>query len=167
MIIAHIIARLKRLFTAWKDYLVRVEKDYFIYNGLKKTLVLRWVEKDYLWVEKDYLRLHWLWSNCCRIVSLFLITCHTFNQSMNKNIWMTYNYKIFPIWNSPVHGYIMHVMGTSWVHISVIFISTMKQNYGAVLHKPWTALILKVYDLSTPLDDLILCYGDKNELRQV
>ena len=52
--------------------------------GLKR-LFMAW--KDYLWLEKDYLR---LWSNFCRIVSLFLITWHTFNQSMNMNIWVTY-----------------------------------------------------------------------------
>ena len=43
--------------------------------------------KDYLRVEKDYLR---LWPSFFRIVSLFLITWRTFNQSMDKNIWMPY-----------------------------------------------------------------------------
>ena len=52
--------------------------------GLKKTITA-W--KDYLWVEKDYLR---LWPGFFGIVSLFLITWRTFNQSMNKNIWMPY-----------------------------------------------------------------------------
>ena len=60
---------------AWKDYL-RVEKDYL---RLEKTI--------YGPVEKDYLR---LWPSFFRIVSLFLITGCTFNQSMNKNIWMPY-----------------------------------------------------------------------------
>ena len=57
--------------------------------------------KGYLRIEKDYLRLGKtiyglkkdnlrLWSYFCRIVSFFLITWHTFNQSMNKNIWMPY-----------------------------------------------------------------------------
>ena len=58
---------LKRLFTPWK------------------RLFTAW--KYYLRLENDYL---WIWSNFCRIVSLFLITWHTFNQSLNKNIWMTY-----------------------------------------------------------------------------
>ena len=31
-----------------------------------------------------------LWNTFRRIVSLFLITWHTFNQSMNKNIWMLF-----------------------------------------------------------------------------
>ena len=35
-------------------------------------------------------RLFTAWSYFCRIVNLFLITWHTFNQSMNKNIWMLY-----------------------------------------------------------------------------
>ena len=43
--------------------------------------------KNYLWLEDDYLR---LWGNFCRIVILFLTTWCTFNQSMNKNIWMVY-----------------------------------------------------------------------------
>ena len=57
----------KRLFTAWKDYLP--------------------LEKDYLRLEKDYL---WLWPSFFSIVTLFLITWRTFNQSMDKNIWMPY-----------------------------------------------------------------------------
>ena len=58
---------LKRLFTDWK------------------RVFMAW--KDYLQLEKDYLQ---LWGNFCRVVSLFLITWHSFNQSMNKKIWMTY-----------------------------------------------------------------------------
>ena len=58
---------LKRLFTGWK------------------RLFMAW--KDYLRIEKDYLR---LWPGFFRIVSLFLITWCTFNQSLNKNIWMPY-----------------------------------------------------------------------------
>ena len=65
---------------AWKDYL-RVEKDYL---RLEKTI---YGLKDYLRLEKDYLR---LWPSFCRIVSLCLITWHTFNQSIDKNIWMLY-----------------------------------------------------------------------------
>ena len=44
-------------------------------------------QKDYLRIERDYLQ---LWGNFCRIVSLFLITRLTLNQSMNKNTWMPY-----------------------------------------------------------------------------
>ena len=35
-------------------------------------------------------RLFTTWGYFCRIVSLLLITWCTFNQSMNKNIWMLY-----------------------------------------------------------------------------
>ena len=56
---------------AWKDYL-RVEKDNL---------------RHYLRVEKDYFQ---LWPSFFRIVSFFLITWRTFNQSMDKNIWMPY-----------------------------------------------------------------------------
>ena len=66
-ITARIIYALKRLFTGWK------------------RLLMAW--KDYLRVEKDYLR---LWPSFFRIVSLFLITWRTFNQSMDTNIWMPY-----------------------------------------------------------------------------
>ena len=69
----------KRAITAWIIYALKKT----IY-GLKKT-VTAW--KDYLRVEKDYLR---LWPSFFRIVSLFLITWRTFNQSMDKNIWMPY-----------------------------------------------------------------------------
>ena len=66
---------------AWKNYL-RCWKRLF--TGWKR-LFTAW--KDYLWVEKDYL---WLWPSFFRIVSLFLITWCTFNQSIDKNIWMPY-----------------------------------------------------------------------------
>ena len=64
------------LLRTWKDYLwIWIEKDYLQ------------VGKTILRLEKYYLR---LWSNFRRIVSLFLITWHPFNQSMNKDIWMKY-----------------------------------------------------------------------------
>ena len=40
-----------------------------------------------IYALEDYLR---LWPSFFRIVSLFLITRRTFNQSMDKNIWMPY-----------------------------------------------------------------------------
>ena len=73
---------------AWKDYL-RIEERLFT----------AW--KDYLWVEKDDLR---LWSNFCKIVNLFLITWHTCNQSMNKNMndvrYRIYNFMIMILYTA-------------------------------------------------------------------
>ena len=55
--------------------------------------------KDYLWIEKTIYGLKRLFTAQKKTIhglrlflqnSLFLITWHTFNQSMNKNIWMLY-----------------------------------------------------------------------------
>ena len=69
----------KRAITA--RFIYALEKTVY---GLKKTI---YGFKDYLRLEKDYLR---LWFSFFRIVSLFVITWCTFNQSMDKNIWMPY-----------------------------------------------------------------------------
>ena len=52
--------------------------------GLKKTIY----GLERLFTAQK--RLFTAWDYFCRIVSLFLITWRTFNQSMNKNIWMPY-----------------------------------------------------------------------------
>ena len=67
---------LKRLFTDWKR-LFTAQKRLFT---AQKQLFMAW-------------------GYFCRIVSLFLITWHTFNQSMNKNIWMPYVTIGYSIWN--------------------------------------------------------------------
>ena len=84
-------AKHKRAITARIIY--ALEKTIY---GLKKTIY--GLKRLYLRVEKDYLR---LWPGFFRIVSLFLITWRTFNQSMNKNIWMPYIIVAIPqyYWN--------------------------------------------------------------------
>ena len=56
--------------------------------GLKKTIY----GLERLFTAQK--RLFTAWDYFCRIVSLFLITWRTFNQSMNKNIWMPYIIKV-------------------------------------------------------------------------